>query len=52
MEDEMEKLVKEKEQLKPMEVIPLSVIPILGVSTSVSDRSPIRDSTNILGKDN
>ena len=33
MEAEMEKLLKEKEQLKPMEVIPLSAIPILGVST-------------------
>ena len=32
----MEKLVKEKEQLKPMEVIPLSAVPLLGVSiTSV-----------------
>jgi hypothetical protein len=28
MESKMEKLVKEKEQLKPMEVIPLSAIPI------------------------
>jgi hypothetical protein len=28
IEAEMEKLVKEKEQLKPMEVIPLSAIPI------------------------
>jgi DNA gyrase/topoisomerase IV subunit A len=34
MEAEMEKLVKEKEQLKPMEFIPLSAIPILGVSTT------------------
>jgi hypothetical protein len=34
MEAEMEKLLKEKEQLKPMEVIPLSVIPIAGVSTA------------------
>jgi hypothetical protein len=34
MEAEMEKLVKEKEQLKPMEVIPLSVVPLLGVSTT------------------
>jgi hypothetical protein len=30
----MEKLLKEKEKLKPMEVIPLSVIPIVGVSTT------------------
>ena len=28
----MEKLVKEKEHLKPMEVIPLSAIPLSGVS--------------------
>jgi hypothetical protein len=34
MEAEMEKLVKEKEKLKPMEVIPLSSIPISGVSTT------------------
>jgi hypothetical protein len=34
MEVEMEKLLKEKEQLKPMEVIPLSAIPISGVSTT------------------
>jgi len=34
MEAEMEKLVKEKEQLKPMEVIPLSAVPLLGVSTT------------------
>ena len=30
----MEKLVKEKEQLKPMEVIPLSAVPLSGVSTT------------------
>jgi DNA gyrase/topoisomerase IV subunit A len=34
MEAEMEKLLKEKDQLKPMEVIPLSAIPISGVSTA------------------
>jgi hypothetical protein len=34
MEAEMEKLVKEKEQLKPMEVIPLSVVPLSRVSTT------------------
>jgi hypothetical protein len=33
MEDEMERLLKEKEQMKPMEVIPLSAIPISGAST-------------------
>jgi hypothetical protein len=34
MEAEMEKLVKEKEQSKPMEVIPLSAVPLSGVSTT------------------
>jgi hypothetical protein len=34
MEAEMEKLIKEKEQLKPMEVIPLRAVPISGVSTT------------------
>ena len=34
MEAEMEKLLKEKEQLKPMEVIPLSAILIVGASTT------------------
>jgi hypothetical protein len=34
MEVEMEKLVKGKEQLKPMEVIPLSAVPLSGVSTT------------------
>jgi len=34
MEVEMEKLVKEKEQLKPMEFIPLSAVPLSGVSTT------------------
>jgi hypothetical protein len=33
MEAEIERLLKEKEQMKPMEVIPLSAIPILGEST-------------------
>jgi hypothetical protein len=33
MEAEMEKLVKEKEHSKPMEVSPLSVVPLSGVST-------------------
>ena len=35
MEVEMEKILKEKEKLKPMEVIPLSAIPISGVSTTL-----------------
>jgi hypothetical protein len=45
MEAEMEKLVKEKEQLKPMEVIPLSAVPLLGVSTTSVTEVP---STNPL----
>jgi DNA repair exonuclease SbcCD ATPase subunit len=40
MEVEMEKLVKEKEQLKPIEVIPLNSIPILGVSTTSVTKVP------------
>jgi hypothetical protein len=46
MEAEMEKLLKEKEQLKPMEVIPLSDIPISGVSiasvTEVPSTTPLK----------
>jgi hypothetical protein len=34
MEAELERLLKEKEQSKPMEVIPLSADPLTGVSTS------------------
>jgi hypothetical protein len=34
MEAELEKLVKEKEKSNPMEVIPLSAIPLTGVSTA------------------
>jgi hypothetical protein len=40
MEAELEKLVKEKEQLKPMEVIPLSVVPLTGVSTTSAAEIP------------
>jgi hypothetical protein len=34
MEAELERLLKEKEQSTPMEVIPLSAVPLAGVSTS------------------
>jgi hypothetical protein len=34
MEAELEKLVKYKEHSKPMEVIPLSAVPLTGVSTA------------------
>jgi hypothetical protein len=40
MEVEMEKLVKEKEQLKPMEFIPLSAVPLSGVSTASLAEAP------------
>jgi hypothetical protein len=36
MEAEMERLLKEKEQAKPMEGIPLSAIPIAGLSTATA----------------
>jgi hypothetical protein len=45
MEGDMDKILKEKEHLKPMEVIPLSAIPILGVSmasvTTVPSATPL-----------
>jgi hypothetical protein len=34
MEAELEKLVKEKDQSRPMEVIPLRAVPLIGVSTA------------------
>ena len=40
MEAEMEKLVKEKEQLKPMEDIPLSAVPLSGVSIASMTEVP------------
>jgi hypothetical protein len=40
MEAEMERLLKEKEQMKPMEVIPLSAIPISGASTATITTIP------------
>jgi hypothetical protein len=40
MEAEMKKLVKEKEQLKPMKFIPLSAVPLLGVSTTSLQEVP------------
>ena len=36
MEAELEKLVKEKEQIEPMEVIPLSAVPLTRVSTTTA----------------
>jgi hypothetical protein len=40
MEAEMEKLLKEKEQLKSLEAIPLSAIPIAGLSTAAVTTIP------------
>jgi hypothetical protein len=40
MEAEMERLLKEKEQMKPMEGIPLSAIPIVGLSTATVTAIP------------
>jgi DNA gyrase/topoisomerase IV subunit A len=40
MEAELERLLKEKEQSKPMEVIPLSAVPLTGVSTTSTVEIP------------
>jgi hypothetical protein len=40
MESEMERLLKEKEQMNPMEGIPLSAIPIAGLSTTTVTSIP------------
>jgi hypothetical protein len=40
MEAEMETLLKDKEQSKPMEVIPLSAVPLTGVITTSSVEIP------------
>ena len=40
MKAEMERLLKEKEQMKPMEGIPLSVILIVGLSTATVTAIP------------
>jgi exonuclease VII large subunit len=40
MEAEMERLLKEKEQMKPMEFIPLSAILILGARTAIVTTIP------------
>jgi hypothetical protein len=52
MEAEMERLLKEKEQLKPMEVIPLSAIPISGASIAAVTAVPSSNSINIPREDN
>ena len=36
MEAELDKLVKEKEQNVPMEVIPLNAVPLTGISTTIA----------------
>jgi hypothetical protein len=50
MEAEMEKLVKEKEQLKPMEDIPLSAVPLSGVSTASVAEVPSKNPLTPLEK--
>ena len=40
MEAELERLVKKKEQSKPMEVIPLSTFPLIGLSTTSAVEIP------------
>jgi hypothetical protein len=41
METELERLVKEKEQTDPMEVIPLNVVPLTEVSTLTASTTTI-----------
>jgi hypothetical protein len=43
MEAELERLLKEKEQSKPMEVIPLSTVPLIGVSTASTMGIPLAE---------
>jgi hypothetical protein len=52
MEAEMERLLKEKEQMKPMEVIPLSAIPISGLKHSSSDNNSICNTSVTTRRDN
>jgi hypothetical protein len=40
MEEELEKLLKDKEQSNPMEVIPLSAVPLTRVSTTSATEIP------------
>jgi hypothetical protein len=55
MEVEMEKLLKEKEKMKPMEVIPLSAIPISRVSTAsvteIPSTTPLTSQEKIVNLD-
>jgi DNA gyrase/topoisomerase IV subunit A len=51
VEAEMEKLVKEKEQLKPMEFIPLSAFPLSGVSTTSVTEVPSMNPLTALEKE-
>jgi hypothetical protein len=50
MEAEMEKLVKEKEQSKPMEVIPLRAVLLSGVSTTSLAEIPLANPLTSLEK--
>jgi hypothetical protein len=49
-EAKMEKVVKEKEQSKPMEVIPLSAVPFSGVSTTSLAEVPLMNPLTSLEK--
>jgi hypothetical protein len=50
MEADLEKLLKEKEQSKPMEVIPLSAVPLIGVSTTFAVEIPLATPLTALEK--
>jgi hypothetical protein len=50
MEAELERLVKEKEQSMPMEVIPLSAVPLPGVSTTSTTEIPSANPLTTLEK--
>jgi hypothetical protein len=50
MEAELERLVNEKEQSMPMEVIPLSVVPFPGVSTTSTTKIPSANPLTTLEK--
>jgi hypothetical protein len=50
MEAEMEKLVKEKKQVNPREFIPLSEVPLSGVSTTLVIEVPLTNPLTSLEK--
>jgi hypothetical protein len=50
MEAELERILKEKEQSKPMEVISLSAVPLIGVSTTYAVEIPLATPLTALEK--